>query len=162
MTVTVANTQRESPVNTARMGRLARAAVKRLRIRAPGTLAVTFIGSRRMRALNKRFCRHDAVTDVLSFRYEDVPRLGFASLGIQPVIGEILVTPRVARVYAKQHGIAYEAELSRYVIHGLLHWAGHDDRTAEERRLMRTLEDRLLPIQNLKSKIQNSHHVRER
>jgi probable rRNA maturation factor len=133
MTVTVANTQRESPVNTTRMGRLARAAVKRLRIRAPGTLTVTFIGSHRMRALNKRFCRHDAVTDVLSFRYDG-----------EPVVGEILVAPRVARTYARRHGIDYEAELSRYVVHGLLHWAGEEDATAKQQRRMRTLEDKLL------------------
>jgi probable rRNA maturation factor len=133
MTVSVINAQRESPVNTTRMARLARQAVRRLGIRTPGTLAVTFIGSCQMRALNKRFGRHDAVTDVLSFRYDG-----------EPVVGEILVAPRVARAYARHHGLAYEEELGRYVVHGLLHWLGEEDTTTAQRRRMQRAEDRLL------------------
>ena len=67
MLLTVTNAQREVPVNTAWMTRLSRRAIRRLGIRTPGTMAITFIGSRRMRALNKQFCRHDRTTDVLSF-----------------------------------------------------------------------------------------------
>ena len=133
MMVTLTNAQRECPVNTALMTRVARSAVRALRIRTPGMLAVTFIGSRRMRALNKRFLRHDRLTDVLSFRYEG-----------EPVVGEILIAPRAARAYAKRHGVAYAQELARYIVHGLLHWLGHEDRTPGEQRVMRSREDRLL------------------
>ena len=133
MPVTVSNIQREAPVNAAAMVRLARKAVRHLKIRTPGTLAIAFIGSRKMRALNKRFLRHDRMTDVLSFRYDG-----------EPVVGEILIAPRAARAYAKQHGIGYATELARYVVHGLLHWVGHEDRTPSEQRAMRAREDRLL------------------
>ena len=50
----------------------------------------------------------------------------------------------MASVYARRHSVSYEEELSRYVIHGLLHWLGHQDRTAAQRRRMRGTEDRLL------------------
>ena len=133
MPVTVSNIQREAPVNAAAMGRLARKAVRHLKIRTPGTLAITFIGSRKMRTLNKRFLRHDRMTDVLSFRYDG-----------EPVAGEILIAPRAARAWAKRHGVAYAKELARYVVHGLLHWLGHEDRTPTEQRVMRSREDRLL------------------
>lgn len=135
MTVAVVNAQRETPVNITRMARLARTAVRQLGVRAPGRLNVMFIGSHTMRALNKRFCRHDAVTDVLSFRYDG-----------EPVVGEILVAPRVAHAYARRHGIAYEAELSRYVLHGLLHWLGEEDATKAQQARMRRHEDRLLRV----------------
>ena len=133
MMVALTNAQRECPVNTALMARVARSAVRTLRIRAPGTLAVTFIGAARMRALNKRFLRHDRPTDVLSFRYDG-----------EPVVGEILIAPRAARAYAKRHGIGYATELARYVVHGLLHWLGDEDRTAAQQQQMRAREDRLL------------------
>jgi rRNA maturation RNase YbeY len=133
MMVVLTNAQRDAPVNTARMGRLARQAVRALRIRTRGTLAITFIGASRMRALNKRFLRHDRLTDVLSFRYDG-----------EPVVGEIFIAPRAARAYAKRHGLAYAGELARYVVHGLLHWLGHEDRTPKEQRMMRSREDRLL------------------
>lgn len=133
MTVRVVNAQREAPVPLIRMTRLARRAIRRLRIRAPGTLAIAFIDSRRMRRLNKRFLRHDRPTDVLSFRYDG-----------EPIVGDIVIAPAQARAYARRHGIPYAEELSRYVVHGLLHWLGHEDRTAAERRKMRVMEERLL------------------
>ena len=153
MMVVLTNAQRECPVNTALMARVARRAVRTLRIRTPGTLAVTFIGSRKMRALNKRFLRHDRMTDVLSFRYDTAKGYGLGARGNypqppalspQPIVGEILIAPRAARAYAKQHDIPYAEELARYVVHGLLHWLGHEDRTLSEQRAMRSREDRLL------------------
>ena len=133
MLVTVMNAQRALPIDTARVTRLARCAIRRLRIRDRGTLAITFINDRRMRTLNRQFLRHDRTTDVLSFRYDG-----------EPVVGEVLIAPRAARRYAKDHGIAYQHELSRYVVHGLLHWLGHEDRTRAQQQAMRAREDRVL------------------
>jgi len=133
MVVSVRNEQRAAPVNVARIARLARCAVRRLTIRAEGTLAITFIDPRRMRALNRRFLAHDRTTDVLSFRYEG-----------ELIVGDILVSPATARRYASAHGLPYQEELARYVVHGLLHWVGYHDATAKDRRRIRRLEDRLL------------------
>ena len=115
------------------MARLARRAIQRLRIRTSGTIAITFIGTRKMRTLHKRFMHQDRATDVLSFRYDN-----------ESIRGEILIAPRQAQAYVKQQGIGYEQELSRYVVHGLLHWLGHEDRTPNQQRQMRAREDRLL------------------
>ena len=131
--ITVINAQRERPINALRIGRLVRCAIRQLGILMPGELAITFVNAQRMRQLNKRFMRHDWATDVLSFRYDG-----------EPTIGEILIAPHQAHAYAKEHGLSYGEELLRYVMHGLLHWAGHDDRTPKEQRLMRAREDRLL------------------
>ena len=133
MTVRVTNAQREAPVSIARTARLARRAVRRLRIRTPGRLAITFIGRHRLRVLNRRFLRHDRPTDVLSFRYDD-----------EPIVGDILIAPAQARAYARRHGVPYAEELARYVVHGLLHWLGHRDGTPQQQKRMRRLEDQLL------------------
>ena len=133
MFATVTNAQRQAPVKVAQVSRLARAAIRQLGIRTRGTLAIAFISAQRMRALNQRFLRHDRLTDVLSFRYDG-----------EPTVGEIFIAPSLARTYASTHGISYEEELSRYVVHGLLHWLGHDDRTRAEQQRMRAMEDRLL------------------
>jgi probable rRNA maturation factor len=60
------------------------------------------------------------------------------------VIGEILVAPEAAQRYARRHRLSYRDELARYVVHGLLHWCGHDDRTAAQQQKMRAVEDKLL------------------
>lgn len=133
MVVSVANAQRTLPVHPRAMSTLARCAMQQLGITGRGTFTITFLDARRMRAVNKRFLRHDRLTDVLSFRYEG-----------EPVVGEVLISPAAAHRYATAHGIPYREELARYVVHGLLHWLGHEDRTAAQQRHMRTMENQLL------------------
>lgn len=154
MQIDVRNDQREAPVAVAAMRRLARRAVVALKVRKTGRLAVTFIGSAPMRRLNRRFKHHDWATDVLCFRYDG--RDGGRGTGdkrthvpcpmshVPVVVGEILISPKAAQAYAKRHRLAYREELSRYVVHGLLHWLGEEDGTAAQQRRMRQLEDRLL------------------
>ena len=153
MTIRLTNAQRTVPVNLPELNRLARRAARSLRIRQRGAMEITFIDERRMRRLNQQFLSHDRPTDVLSFRY-DLPAApqrvsrGTAQAGAgavpERVVGEILIAPQQARRYARAHGLSYREELSRYVVHGLLHWLGHEDRTAAERRRMRLREDKLL------------------
>jgi probable rRNA maturation factor len=136
--VRVRNAQREIRVPVSRMRRLAAFAVEKLRIRAPGIIEITFVGGRAMKGLNRRHKRHDWVTDVLSFRYEE--HVGVPSA----TVGEVLIAPSQARAYARQAGLNETQELGRYVVHGLLHWLGYEDRTVAEQKLMRRREDRLL------------------
>ena len=131
--VRVVNAQRMVRVECRRVERLARCAIRRLRLSESGQLAITFVSDQRMCSLNRRFLGHNRSTDVLSFRYDG-----------EPVVGEILIAPSQARAYARAHGIAYEDELARYVVHGLLHWMGHDDRTVMQQQKMRMLEDQVL------------------
>ena len=133
MIVSVTNAQREVRVNLSQMRRLAKAAVRRLKIRSSGEFSITFIDSATMRLLNRQFKQHDRPTDVLSFRYEG-----------EPVVGDVIIAPKEAKSYAREHAIAYSVELSRYVVHGILHWLGHEDKTAAQQRTMRRLEDDLL------------------
>ena len=133
MQVRVLNAQKEAAVPVKAMEKLARRAVKCLKIRRKGLFHVTFISSWRMRRLNGLFLRHHWATDVLTFRYDG-----------ESVAGELLVAPAQARRYAKTHGIAYRHELARYVVHGLLHWTGLEDATPKQQQRMRRLEDALL------------------
>ncbi len=115
------------------MEKLAGCAVNRLKIGKAGLFSITFVSSSRMRRLNSQFLRHDWVTDVLSFRYNG-----------EAVVGEVLIAPREAKRYAKRNSLSYRQELSRYVVHGLLHWMGHQDRTVRQKQRMRRLEEELL------------------
>jgi rRNA maturation RNase YbeY len=170
MQVRVTNAQRTLPVHPTQTRRLVRCAIRALRLRTPGILEVTFIDARRMRALNRRLLGHDRGTDVLSFRYDGAAhrapsREGHASAAPTvrhdrqsaraqagrwprgagpPIVGELLIAPSVARAYAARHHLPYRQELARYVVHGLLHWTGCEDRTAAQQRRMRAAEDRLL------------------
>ena len=91
-----------------------------------------------VRELNREWLGHDWDTDVVSFLLDEE---GQARGEIE---GEVYVDLDTAQETAPEHGATFEIEALRYVVHGLLHLAGHDDATDEDRAAMRDLEDRYL------------------
>ncbi len=126
------------------MRRVAERTLRSLRVRR-GLFSVTFVGDRTMRRLNRRYLNCDEATDVLSFDLRD--RAGDAA---SPLLGEVIVAPAVAQRQARVFGEPYRRELARYVIHGLLHWAGYDDHAPVDRRRMEARQEalvrRLVPL----------------
>jgi rRNA maturation RNase YbeY len=79
-----------------------------------------------MAALSARHLGHRGATDVISF--------GFAPAGDRaPVVGDIYISPDVARENARRHGVPIREELARLVVHGALHVLGYDHPEGEER-----------------------------
>lgn len=106
--------------------------------RAPdGEVAIAFVGDRAMRRINREYRGVDRTTDVLSFSYLDEAHTG-------GVLGEIYVSPGVARTQARQAGEEVPEEIARLTIHGLLHVLGYDHDTARGRRAMFGRQERYL------------------
>ncbi len=89
-------------------------------------------------ALNRDWLGHDYETDVVSFVLdEDAQARGV-------IDGEVYVDLDTAAERAPEFSATPEREALRYVAHGVLHLAGHDDATDAQRQAMRELEDRYL------------------
>ncbi len=84
--------------------------------------------------LNQRFLNHDYPTDVLSFRLSEGEQLA----------GEVYVDLDTARERCSEFATSFEAEVCRYVVHGVLHLAGFEDHTDLLRAEMRSHEDAIL------------------
>ena len=85
--------------------------------------------------MNRDFLQHDYPTDVLSFPIvEDREALE----------GEVYVDLDLAAERASEFGEPFRREAARYVVHGVLHLAGHDDSSPEERAQMSALENQYL------------------
>ena len=104
-------------------------------------LSLVFVGERRMRRLNKEYLGHDDVTDVITFNYGDTI-LNSRELSIMSP--EIVICPAVAARNAKRYGNTLERELILYVVHGILHLCGYDDRSPEDVKRMRKKETEIL------------------
>lgn len=89
----------------------------------------------RLRTLNRDFLKHDLNTDVLSFLLET------SDAGIE---GEIYVDLETAIERHAEFDSSIEKEIERYVVHGLLHLAGHKDDTPEKKEKMHALESNYL------------------
>lgn len=58
--------------------------------------------------------------------------------------GEVVISAQTARENAVKYGSVFEKEMMLYVIHGLLHLAGHEDEDPEERELMEGIQVQIL------------------
>ena len=57
---------------------------------------------------------------------------------------ELVISTETAARVAREHGHECAAEVALYVVHGLLHLCGYDDRTEPERQAMRGAERQVL------------------
>ena len=88
--------------------------------------------------LNREWLGHDYPTDVVSFVLDEEAQ------GRGVLDGEVYVDVDTAAERAPDFDATLEHEALRYVAHGVLHLAGYDDATDDQRAEMRALEDRYL------------------
>jgi probable rRNA maturation factor len=87
-------------------------------------ISVTFLGPKRMQALNLEHLGHDHPTDVISFALTGPD---------DTLVGDIYVCGAVAAKQAKAFEVPLRQELIRLVVHGTLHVLGHDHPEGERR-----------------------------
>ncbi len=95
-----------------------------------GEFSVTFVNDAEMQKLNKKYTNRDSTTDVLSF-YFDIPE----------VMGDVYISISQAK---RQKEKDLLSELKLLTIHGILHLAGYDDKTEEQKKKMRKKEQEYL------------------
>ena len=98
-----------------------------------GRLGVVIVDNETIHNLNKDFLQHDYPTDVISFQVESELANGYLE-------GEVVVSAEMAQNRAPEFGWSVKEELILYIIHGLLHLVGFDDRTAEDCKIIREKE----------------------
>ncbi len=110
-------------------------------------LSVAFIGPGRMRKLNKTYRKKNRVTDVLAFPESKVRFEKFKIGPTQKVkgLGELVICLREVKKNAKRFEIAFEKELGRVIIHGVLHLLGYDhEKLKEKAEKMKKKEEQYL------------------
>ena len=129
------------PIARARIAEIARDVLHGEGVR-DALLSIAFVSRARIAAMNREHLGHRGATDVISFGFQRVNREA-------PVVGDVYICPEVARVRARENGVGVREELTRLVVHGVLHVLGHDHPEDETRyaspmwrrqeRLLRTL-----------------------
>lgn len=85
--------------------------------RRGGQISLTFVGRDAMRRMHREYQGVSKVTDVLAF--------ALAGPGDR-LVGDIYVCPWVAAREAGRRRLPVREEVSRYVVHGVLHVLGYD------------------------------------
>jgi probable rRNA maturation factor len=109
-------------------------------------LAIYIVGSVEMTHLNETFLGHSGSTDVITFDYSEraSPENQTSSPEEAAICGEIFVCLDEAVAQAGRFRTTWQMELTRYVVHGVLHLCGFDDKRTAARRRMKRAEARLL------------------
>jgi probable rRNA maturation factor len=111
----------------------------------PESVAVRLIGDGEMARLNETYRKKKGATDVLSFPLEELGKAGSLARQVKKAggtfLGDIAISPRVARRNAKALGRELPEELKVLILHGVLHLLGYDHET--DRGEMERIEMRL-------------------
>jgi probable rRNA maturation factor len=86
-------------------------------------LSITFVKEKEIEKLNTRYRKKRKGTDVLSFRL---------SLPGKPLLGQIVICPKIVRDNAKKLKTSFKEELLRVLIHGVLHLLGYDHEKSQK------------------------------
>jgi probable rRNA maturation factor len=132
-TVLIVNGQRDRPVSRAVVLRVVMEVLDDAGLDAE--LGIHFVTARRSALLNHRHLQHEGPTDTLTFDHGSTP---------ERLCGELFICVAEAVRQAKEFGTTWQAEVLRYVIHGLLHLRGYDDLDPPRRRIMKREENRLV------------------
>jgi probable rRNA maturation factor len=136
MSISIINRQRAVPLNLKSLQEFAaRALIECLKVqkRKLGTLAdlpevsVVLVSDKRIAEIHGEFMNDPTPTDVITFDH-----------------GEIVISAQTAKRQARQFGTSLADELRLYLVHGLLHLSGFDDKTARGAAEMKRVQEKLV------------------
>lgn len=128
------------PIDRGRMRDIARTVLEGEEV-SEYEISLAFVDNVTIHRLNKQYLDHDEPTDVLSFPY--------SAANAKKLEGELVLGVEVAQEQANERGHDVQAELALYVIHGLLHLCGYDDKSPVNEKQMRERERHYLKVTGL-------------
>ncbi len=129
--VEISNTQGFLEVDAARLARLVEGVLRDEGIEH-AAISVALVDNATIRRINRKHLEHDWPTDVISFT--------LSAAGEPELVGELVISTELAAAAAAEVSAEPAAELSLYVVHGLLHLCGYDDLTESDIHEMRARE----------------------
>lgn len=87
--------------------------------------------------LNKQYLHHNTLTDIVTFQH---------SAPGEPLEGDIFISISRVKQNARTYKADFDHELSRVIIHGVLHLLGYKDKSASQKAKMRQKEDAYLSL----------------
>ena len=97
-----------------------------------GDIYYIFLSDDDLLIINQQYLNHHNYTDIITFPLSESD---------DTIRGEIYISIDRVQENSKLNRIVFEKELSRVIIHGVLHLLGYDDHSTEEKKIMRRKED---------------------
>ena len=128
--IIVSNLNKRHKLNERLIKEIAAGILKILKLSPNTKLDIVFLSDRAIEPFNRLYKKQNSATDVLSF-----------DLGL---CGQILISSDMALRNSCTFNTSFESELVLYLIHGILHLFGYDDRRPKEKLRMFKKQDSVL------------------
>ena len=103
-----------------------------------GEVGYLFCDDEYILEVNREYLGHDYYTDIITFDYCEDNTLN----------GDLVISLDTVRTNAEKFHKAYDEELHRVIIHGILHLCGINDKGPGEREQMEAAENRALALRS--------------
>ena len=139
------NTTKEK-IDTEELDKVITFACKHLKIDNP-LLNIVIVDNKKIREINRDYRNKDAVTDVISFAFEEVKDVNYKDVRF---LGEIYISYERCKEQAEEYGHSVKREFCYLGVHGLLHLLGYDHMNKDDEKVMFGLQELILDEQNIK------------
>ena len=136
----IINTTNHEDIDFNELDRVIKFACKHLKVNNP-MLNIVIVDKERIQEINREYRNKDAVTDVISFAFEEVDDVEYDNIRF---LGEIYICYDRCVEQAKEYGPSIKREFCYLAVHGLLHLLGYDHMTEEDKKVMRAEEENIL------------------
>ena len=137
-------------VDVARMSRLSRFVMDRLRVHPQADLCIKLVDEDTIADVNERWMGKEGPTDVLAFPMDELRPGMVNDEPEEGILGDMVLCPQIAERQATearekgQRGYTTQDEMDLLTVHGILHLLGYDHAEPEEHQEMFGLQARLL------------------
>jgi rRNA maturation RNase YbeY len=100
-----------------------------------GDINIILVSDKYLRKLNHKYLGKKSYTDTISFRLSEEEEV---------ISGDVFISIQRVKENAKLFGNSLNDELSRVMVHSILHLIDLNDETKEEKKLMNLLENKFL------------------
>ncbi len=101
-----------------------------------GDITYIFCSDEKILDVNRMYLQHDYYTDIITFDYSEDNMIS----------GDLFISLDTVRTNAEKFAVAYDSELYRVIIHGVLHLCGIDDKAPGARAVMERYENEALQL----------------
>lgn len=132
MRITINNLQKKLPIYPVKIKKLITNILKNEKITSSGWINLCFVNASQIKKFNAKFHKTNTTTDVLAFNLGEKRK--------KIIIADIMISTDSAIKQSRAFKTTPGYELSLYIVHGMLHILGFNDRTPAQIKLMRKKE----------------------
>jgi rRNA maturation RNase YbeY len=99
------------------------------------SLVINFVTTPEITELNGKYLDHYYSTDIITFDYSE---------NRNELDGEIFISIEDTETNARKYKVHFNTEITRLIIHGILHLLGYDDQQKKDKIIMKRMENDLI------------------